>query len=100
MSNEDDWVLDPFLGVGTSIIAAIRHGRRGVGAETVTKYVDIAKNRIQQEVNGTLRTRPMNKPVYNPSQAGKHITTAPWDKKIAAMQQTLLKQEEVKSATK
>jgi len=100
MSNEDDWVLDPFLGVGTSIIAAIRHGRRGVGAETVTKYVDIAKNRIQQEVNGTLRTRPMNKPVYNPSQAGNHITTAPWDKKTAAVQKSLLKQEEVKSATK
>ena len=33
MTNEGDWVFDPFLGAGTSIVAAIRHGRRGDGAE-------------------------------------------------------------------
>jgi len=32
MTNEGDWVLDPFLGTGTSIIAAIGHNRRGAGA--------------------------------------------------------------------
>lgn len=26
MTNQNDWVFDPFLGTGTSIIAAIRHG--------------------------------------------------------------------------
>ncbi len=31
MTDEGDWVLDPFLGTGTSIIAAIRHNRRGAG---------------------------------------------------------------------
>ena len=78
MSNEDDWVLDPFLGVGTTIIAAVRHGRRGAGAETVQEYVDIAHDRIKQEVTGTLRTRPMNKPVYDPEEAGHNIRTPPW----------------------
>ena len=43
MSNKTDWVLDPFIGSGTSIIAAIRHGRRGAGAEIEAKYIDIAK---------------------------------------------------------
>ena len=33
MTEENDWVFDPFLGVGTSIIAAIRHGRKGAGTE-------------------------------------------------------------------
>jgi adenine-specific DNA-methyltransferase len=47
LSREGDWVLDPFLGTGTSIIAALRHQRRGIGAEVVRKYIDLAKSRIQ-----------------------------------------------------
>jgi len=78
LTNEDDWVLDPFLGTGTTVIAAIRHGRRGVGAETVPKYVQLARQRIQQEVEGTLRTRPMDRPVYDPVEAGNSLTAAPW----------------------
>jgi adenine-specific DNA-methyltransferase len=80
MTNPDDWVLDPFLGTGTSIIAAIRHGRKGAGAEVVAKYIELARERIQQEINGTLRTRPMHKPVYDPVDAGNSMTNAPWVK--------------------
>jgi adenine-specific DNA-methyltransferase len=78
MTNEHDWVLDPFLGVGTSVIAAIRHGRKGVGAEIVPKYAEIARARIQQEVSGTLRTRPMDRPVYDPVSAGNQLVNPPW----------------------
>lgn len=78
LSNEGDWVLDPFLGTGTSIIAAIRHGRRGVGAETVAKYVEIARDRIRQEMEGTLRTRPMDRPVYDPVESGNRLANSPW----------------------
>lgn len=78
MTNEGDWVLDPFLGTGTSIIAAIRHNRRGVGAETLPKYVKLARARILSEIAGTLRTRPMFKPVYDPKDAGKQLTVPPW----------------------
>lgn len=85
LSNEGDWVFDPFLGTGTSIIAAIRHGRRGLGAETFPKYVELARNRIQQELDGTLRTRPMDKPIYNPVDAGSSLTTNPWQNKSAQM---------------
>jgi len=80
LTNEGDWVLDPFLGTGTTIIAAIRHGRRGAGAETVHKYVQLARERIQQEIEGTLRTRPMGRPVYDPVDAGNSLTIAPWKK--------------------
>ena len=78
LTNAEDWVLDPFLGTGTTIIAAIRHGRRGVGAEIVPRYVEIAHQRIQQEIAGTLRTRPMGRPVYDPADAGSRLTVAPW----------------------
>lgn len=81
LTNEEDWVLDPFLGTGTSVIAAIRHGRRGVGAETVPKYVELAKNRIQQEIQGTLKTRPMDRPVYDPVKTNNSLTSVPWNKK-------------------
>ena len=80
LSNENDWVFDPFLGTGTSIVAAIRHNRRGAGAEVVQKYVDIAYDRINQEIAGTLRTRPMNKPVYDPEEAGNSLRIPPWEK--------------------
>ncbi|PYK99600.1 MAG: site-specific DNA-methyltransferase [Verrucomicrobia bacterium] len=66
MTEEDDWVLDPFLGVGTTIIAAMRHNRRGVGAEILPKYVDIALDRIKMADEGTLHIRPMNRPVFDP----------------------------------
>jgi adenine-specific DNA-methyltransferase len=90
MTNEGDWVFDPFLGTGTSIIAAIRHKRRGAGAETVTKYGNLARERIGQEIAGTLRTRPMDKPIYDPEEAGNSLRIAPWTKKPEDAQLRLL----------
>lgn len=81
MTQEGDWVFDPFVGTGTSIIAAIRHKRRGAGAEMVQKYVSLARQRIEQELAGTLRTRPMDKPVYDPEVAGNSLRIAPWSNK-------------------
>lgn len=78
MTNEGDWVLDPYLGVGSTIIAAVRHKRRGAGAEIVPKYAALARQRIEQEMDGTLQTRPMAKPVYDPLAAGNRLTIAPW----------------------
>lgn len=90
LSKENDWVFDPFLGTGTSIIAAIRHNRRGAGAEIVEKYIDLAHDRIQQEIAGTLKTRPMNKPVYDPEEAGNSLRNAPWKTHQSADEQLKL----------
>ena len=79
MSNEDDWVLDPFLGVGASIIAANYHGRRGMGAEISAKYIKIARERVEKLQNGSLKRRPMHKPIYDPESAGNKLTRAPWE---------------------
>ena len=90
MTKEDEWVFDPFLGSGTSIVAAVRHGRRGAGAEIVPKYVNLAKQRIEGELAGTLRTRPMHKPIYDPVEAGNSLTIAPWTTSREAAQMALL----------
>ncbi len=65
MTQEGDRVFDPFLGSGTSILAAIRHGRKGIGAELFKKYTQISESRIREQFKGTLKVRPMNKPVYD-----------------------------------
>lgn len=90
MTNEGDWVFDPFLGTGTTIVAAIRHNRKGAGAELVSKYVNVARERINQEMDGTLRTRPMNKPVYAPDEVGNKLTISPWNRKQNITQMPLL----------
>lgn len=78
MTDSGDWVFDPFLGTGTSIIAAIRHGRKAAGAETVAGYVGLAKKRIIAEQLGMLKTRPMTRAVYDPVLAGNKLTKVPW----------------------
>jgi len=100
MTNEGDWIFDPFLGTGTSIIAAIRHNRRGAGAEIVPKYIALAKDRIQQELAGALKTRPMDRAVYDPIEAGNSLTVAPWANSRNSKQLFLIKERKVKYRTK
>ncbi len=67
MTKEGDSVLDPYMGVGSAIVAAVKHKRNGYGCDIVKQYVDIALDRIRQLLAGTLKTRPMGKPVYDPA---------------------------------
>ena len=67
LTNEGDWVLDPFAGVGTSLIAAVRHGRRGMLIERDHGYVRMATQRTIDFYNGTLKIRPLGKPVHKPT---------------------------------
>lgn len=67
MTNAGDAVFDPYMGVGSAAIAALMHGRMAYGCDIVPEYVAIARERVQQLHSGTLRTRPMGKPVYDPT---------------------------------
>ena len=67
LTNPKDAVLDPYMGVGSSVVAALKHNRAGYGCDTVKKYVDIAWDRVEALQKGKLVTRPMNKPVYDPN---------------------------------
>lgn len=67
MTDEGDAVFDPYMGVGSTVIAALMHRRLAYGCDIVPEYVDIALQRVQAWHRGTLRTRPMGKPIYDPS---------------------------------
>lgn len=45
-SFETDVVLDPFMGSGTTGVAALRAGRKFVGYEIVEEYIELAEKRI------------------------------------------------------
>lgn len=70
LTNSGDNVLDPYLGVGSAAIAALKHDRNAFGCDLDKNYIDIAWERIHAYRAGSLRTRPMNKPVYEPKRRG------------------------------
>ena len=45
----NDWVLDPFLGSGSTLIASYLHGRKGIGVDIDEKYCNIAIERLHNE---------------------------------------------------
>lgn len=67
LTRRGDLVVDPYMGVGTTACAAVRHGRRAAGADIVPRYVEIARERVALAQAGMLRTRPMDRPVHRPS---------------------------------
>lgn len=75
MTDEGDWVLDPFIGVGTTAIASLMHGRKAIGAEAVPEYVKTAIERIRLAERGELRIRPMERSVYDPD--APHVNVPP-----------------------
>ena len=50
-TNENDTVLDPFLGSGTTALAAIELKRKFIGIEMNEEYYNIAKERINEKLN-------------------------------------------------
>jgi DNA modification methylase len=48
---KSDTILDPFMGSGTTGVAAIQMGRKFIGIEREPKYFEIACKRIQQAVD-------------------------------------------------
>ncbi|MBI3880794.1 MAG: site-specific DNA-methyltransferase, partial [Verrucomicrobia bacterium] len=80
LTSEDDWVYDPFCGVGSALIAAAKHGRRAVGCDRERRYLDICRERLQQLAEGTLKMRPLGKAVHVPSARDKVAQRpAAWD---------------------
>ncbi len=67
LTRPGDLVVDPFMGVGTTACAALLHGRRSAGAESVPTYVAIARERIRLAAEGRLATRPRARPVPAPN---------------------------------
>jgi adenine-specific DNA-methyltransferase len=82
LTNESDWVLDPYCGVGSALIAALRHNRKAMGVDKEEEYISIAKQRIEEFYTGTLKIRPLGKPVYEPTGREKISQIPPeWQEK-------------------
>lgn len=67
LTDEGSWVLDPFAGVGSTIIGAIKNNRNGMGIEKEKEYCNITNKRIEDLKEGKLKMRPINKPIHKPT---------------------------------
>ena len=65
MSKEGDLVFDPFAGVASAGVAAAIHGRRFVGCELDHSYAKTGVGRLQDALDGTVKYRPHDKPIYD-----------------------------------
>lgn len=66
LSQPNDLVLDPFVGTGATMIAALKHGRRTIGIERDQAYVDAARSRIEALKAETLQMRPSGLTIRRP----------------------------------
>lgn len=67
LTNENDVVYDPFAGVGSALIAALKNNRKALGSEKEKKFVDIGLDRLEKLREGTLKTRPIYKEIWKPN---------------------------------
>ena len=67
LTDEDDVVYDPFCGVGSSLLGALKNNRKAYGTEWESKYVEIGLDRIKKLANDTLETRPIYQQIYQPT---------------------------------
>ena len=68
LTSEDGIVLDPFMGSGTTALAAFIEGRRFIGAEIQSAYYDISVTRVKEAQKGNFHIRedvPVMKPDSN-----------------------------------
>lgn len=67
LSPDGGLILDPYLGSGTTAVAAMLEGRRFVGAEIDPTFHTLAVERVEAAIAGTLRYRPYGTPIQTPS---------------------------------
>lgn len=65
LTHENDLVFDPFSGVASSGVAALLHKRNFWGCEIMKDYIDIGKQRLEQTLDGSIKYRPYDKPIYD-----------------------------------
>jgi site-specific DNA-methyltransferase (adenine-specific) len=81
-----DTVLDPFLGSGSTLVAAYLNNRKGIGIDIDKHYCEIAINRLKNEANLKLTAQ---KPIEIKS--GKSLKPKKPDTQINALMQFFIK---------
>lgn len=65
-TDSNDVVLDPFVGTGTTALAALKHGRKAIGIDTEGSFLTIARDRVNKLAEGTLKYRSIGKQIAKP----------------------------------
>jgi DNA modification methylase len=50
-TKKDEVVLDPFVGIGSTLVACSRSGRKGIGIDINEEYTEIARKRVESDLN-------------------------------------------------
>ena len=83
-SDEHDWILDPFSGAGTTVVAALKAGRRAIGIDKEQQYIDLTRERVEKLLKGEIKLRPSGLQVYQPSPREKNaLLPGEWDRDLA-----------------
>jgi DNA modification methylase len=85
-----DLVLDPFLGAGSTAVAAIRTGRRYCGYDTDPAYVELARRRLAEEpAPAPAEPRPVAKAVAEALLEAAGFTVVARDHRMAKLSLTV-----------
>lgn len=76
LTKPGDVVLDPFVGAGTTAIAAIKASRRIIGIDKSAEYIALTAKRLTQLEQGRLALRPSGREVRTPK-SGEAVATVP-----------------------
>ena len=86
-SNENDIIFDPFMGVGSIGVAAMRLKRKFIGVEIEENYFQAAKKRINNELQ--MRNEHCNYEILSETQMVKESTPNTNDRYIQKENATL-----------
>jgi len=75
LTSPGDIVLDPFVGTGSSMIAALKHNRHAIGIDNSKQYIGLTEKRIKEFYDGKLSLRPAGKSVRRPKPTEKVAQT-------------------------
>lgn len=67
LTDEGDCVFDPYAGVASSLLAAIKNNRRAFGVDKERDYIAIGTERIQKLLSGELKIREIGTPIFEPT---------------------------------
>ncbi len=84
LTSQKDRIVDPYMGVGSTILAAALHGRIGIGSDIEEQYVGLARERIDALQKGKLRKRALGAIKYVPDGSEKAAQRpVEWDMHVA-----------------
>ena len=69
--------MDPYCGVGSTIIAAIKNNRNAIGIEKHKKYIEIGEERIASLKQDELKYREIGTKVFEPNLAKMAVARKP-----------------------